>query len=238
MPNYVGERGGIDMEWRKQDWVWLLVFLVYAQAFMYIYQELIMTVISYVSTFVSISLAGVAMFISLKQINQNDSLVGEMHRTLGSMNERLNQVDTKVSNFDPSVIKKDIELDANKIKQELIHELKNSFDETSTNDLEEVLDKVYSEIDKKIDELNVRIQSSVEERLNYDKKEILNLKPASMLIRELIFERGNEAFTAKEIREKVPKVHYGVVMNTLRKMEDQGILESTVNGETRYYRMI
>ncbi|WP_289142475.1 hypothetical protein [uncultured Brevibacillus sp.] len=223
------------MEWRKQDWIWLLVFLVYAQAFMYIYQELIMTVISYVSTFVSISLAGVAMFISLKQINQNDSLVGEMHRTLGSMNERLNQVDTKVSNFDPSVIKKDIELDANKIKEELIHELKNSFDETSTTDIEEVLDKVYSEIDKKIDELNVRIQSSVEERLNIEQKETLNLKPTMSVIREIVFKFGFDPFTAKDVLEKVPRAHYRVVMNTLKKMEEQGTLKSTVIENTKYY---
>lgn len=217
------------MSWRTQDWFWLLAFWIYATAFSFIYNDLIMTVISYVSTFVSISLAGVAMFISLKQINQNDSLVGEMHRTLGSMNERLNQVDTKVSNFDPSVIKRDIEIDVNKIKEELIQEISKSLgSESNISDINTILDKVNIEVDKKIDELKLRIQESVDESLAQDQ----TIPKAGGLIRRItmaIHSFGNEHFTFNELMFKLPEVPGGVVKDYLAKMEMFGVLEQDVN---------
>ncbi|SDO16042.1 hypothetical protein SAMN04487897_10951 [Paenibacillus sp. yr247] len=53
------------MKWNNKDWFWLTAGIIYACGIAFIWKEQLMTAISYVSTFVSIVLAGVAMYFSV-----------------------------------------------------------------------------------------------------------------------------------------------------------------------------
>lgn len=192
------------MQWRTQDWCWLLAFWIYATVFSFIYKDLIMTVISYVSTFVSIALAGVAMFISLKQISQNDNLVGEMHRTLGSMNEKLSQVDTKISKIDAQGINRDIENDMSKIKEELRNEILKSIEDSNGRSSEQITETVNDRIEQKFKELNDRIKTSVNERINTipsdrDDREDFYFREAIKVLQE-------REFTIRDVMDELLKI--------------------------------
>lgn len=99
MPN-IGMWGDKLMKWRTQDWIWLLLFSAYAHVFFWIKDDMVLDIISYVSTFVSIALASVAIYISVREATNGDSLKAELNLILGEMREKIGQVDTKVSRID------------------------------------------------------------------------------------------------------------------------------------------
>lgn len=91
-------------KWRTIDWIWLLVFLIYAQGILFLYNELVLTVVSYVSTFVSIALAGVAIYISIREATKSDRVKDDISMVLGEMKEKIGQLDNKMSNIDINAI--------------------------------------------------------------------------------------------------------------------------------------
>jgi len=89
------------MKWRTADWIWLTIVLLFAHGFLWLNNEL-MQVISYVSTFVSIALAGVAIYISIREATNGDKVKNEINLALGEMRSKLNTLDSKFDKFDPN----------------------------------------------------------------------------------------------------------------------------------------
>ncbi|WP_445478001.1 hypothetical protein ACULLL_16705 [Lysinibacillus irui] len=103
------------MKWTHKDWFWLFIFII----FIAIYNENksieLMEVISYISTFISIALASVAIYISVREATKADTMKNDMNMILGEMKEKLGQVDTKINNLNPDTVKINIE----KFKEEV-----------------------------------------------------------------------------------------------------------------------
>jgi hypothetical protein len=92
------------MEWRHRDWLWFTAGIVYACGFAYIWKSEVMSAISYVSTFISIALACVAIYISIREATKADNLKKDLNTILGEFKEKLGQVDTKISSLDLAAV--------------------------------------------------------------------------------------------------------------------------------------
>ncbi|MFJ7916098.1 MULTISPECIES: hypothetical protein [unclassified Lysinibacillus] len=103
------------MKWTHKDWIWLFIFIIFISIYNEINSVKLIEVISYISTFVSIALASVAIYISVREATKADTIKNEMNIILGEMKEKLGQVDTKINDLNPSTIKNNIE----KFKEEV-----------------------------------------------------------------------------------------------------------------------
>lgn len=103
------------MKWTHKDWIWLFIFIIFISIYNEIKSVELIEVISYISTFVSIALASVAIYISVREATKVDTIKNEMNIILGEMKEKLGQVDTKINDLNPSTIKSNIE----KFKEEV-----------------------------------------------------------------------------------------------------------------------
>ncbi|WP_342550482.1 hypothetical protein MKX57_17475 [Lysinibacillus sp. FSL M8-0216] len=103
------------MKWTHKDWIWLFIFIIFISIYNEIKSLALIEVISYISTFVSIALAAVAIYISVREATKADTIKNEMNIILGEMKEKLGQVDTKINDLNPSTIKNNIE----KFKEEV-----------------------------------------------------------------------------------------------------------------------
>jgi len=103
------------VKWTHKDWIWLFIFIIFISIYNEIKSVELIEVISYISTFVSIALASVAIYISVREATKVDTIKNEMNIILGEMKEKLGQVDTKINDLNPSTIKSNIE----KFKEEV-----------------------------------------------------------------------------------------------------------------------
>lgn len=141
------------LQWRTQDWIWLLVFLLYAQVFSFIYKDLIMSVVSYVSTFVSIALAAVAIYISVREATKGDHVKDEINLILGEMREKLNQMDTKFDKFDLKDLNSEREIKIDQISEEITDKIKKEIEQNISHTTEvinksEVIGIVTEQVEK------------------------------------------------------------------------------------------
>lgn len=90
----------MKLKWENKDWFWLLFLIVFVTGTSYMYKKEVMNLISYTSTFVSIALAFIAIYISVREATKTDKIKDETLSTLVEIRERISQVDTKVSSID------------------------------------------------------------------------------------------------------------------------------------------
>ncbi|WP_199614420.1 hypothetical protein [Paenibacillus alkalitolerans] len=90
--------------WENKDWYWLLFTLVYTFGFFIFDDDEILSLLSYAATAVSIALALVAIYISLKEALKTDDTKTNIERLLGKLDEKIAQVDGKVNNIDLKLI--------------------------------------------------------------------------------------------------------------------------------------
>ncbi|MFC4305699.1 hypothetical protein [Cohnella boryungensis] len=144
--------GESSKTWRSQDWIWAFTFLIYAQVFTVLYQDMVMVVVSFVSTFVSITLGAVAIYISLKQATSGDQLKDKINETLTAMSSKLNQMDNKFDTFNPNFYNKQaVEEQVNQAKEQVFSKVEGNDQETFSKDdvknmISEQLDKLKTEI--------------------------------------------------------------------------------------------
>ncbi|MFB4326022.1 hypothetical protein RB298_27230 [Priestia sp. BR_2] len=112
------------MKWENRDWFWLLGLTIFVSGTSYMYKNEVMSLISYTSTFVSIALAFIAIYISVREATKTDRIKDETLSTLVEIRERISQVDSKVS----------------------------SIDFTSINQINERVDQVFSKLTEKVQE--------------------------------------------------------------------------------------
>jgi uncharacterized membrane protein len=158
-----------ELKWRTQDWIWLLAVIIYAQGLVFLHNELLMQAISYVSTFVSIALAGIAIYISIKEATNNDDVKTEIYIALNEMRSKIGDINTKIDSFNPS-----------EFQQITIREVTEKNEQLS-NDVKEVLRQALeqnegTEVDfEQI--INDKIESNTRNliaSLNYVQEEYIN----------------------------------------------------------------
>lgn len=145
-----------QFKWRTQDWIWLLIVLIYAQGFAFLYNNYLMQVISYVSTFVSIALAGIAIYISIKEATNNDKMKNEIYILLNEVRSKIGDIDTKM--VTQNDIEKIITSEVIGIKKPLMSDLVEVIEQTKgdNSNLEELInEKVDNNIEKLISNINV-----------------------------------------------------------------------------------
>ncbi|MCY9545200.1 hypothetical protein M5X00_29925 [Paenibacillus alvei] len=92
------------MDWRHRDWLWVMVCISLTFGAAHANDIQVMNLISYGATFVSISLAFVAIYISVREATKADNLKGDLSMILGELKEKVGQVDNKLSFIDPDTV--------------------------------------------------------------------------------------------------------------------------------------
>lgn len=146
--------GGISLKhWRTQDWIWLLGYLVYAQGLIVLKEEMVMTVLSYVSTFVSISLAGVAIYISVREVTKGDKVKDQINVMLGELREKLSQMDTKLNNFDPQKFNQDKDHKIDAVIEKINADIEGKLASVETISKDDIMKMVSQQVHEASDEL-------------------------------------------------------------------------------------
>lgn len=152
------------LEWRTQDWLWLLSLVVFVSIAINTNNKEIMNLISYTSTFVSIALAFIAIYISVREATKTDKIKDETLSTLVEIRERISQVDTKVSSFDIASITKSINDGIDRVFNNLTEKApeENKVEEESGSPDDEIInEKVKDKLMELSEELKEELKSSI-----------------------------------------------------------------------------
>ncbi|MCM3294264.1 hypothetical protein M3661_29705 [Paenibacillus sp. MER 180] len=90
--------------WEHKDWLWVMVCIALTFGASHANNIQVMNLISYGATFVSISLAFVAIYISVREATKADNLKDDLSMILGELKEKVGQVDNKLSLIDPDTV--------------------------------------------------------------------------------------------------------------------------------------
>jgi voltage-gated potassium channel Kch len=113
------------MNWGNRDWIWLFITALSLSLSFYIKNPGINQILSFISSVVSISLAAVAIYISVREATKTDSMKSEIHSLLGELKEKVGQIDTKLNNIDKTQVQKNLETeDINKLARMLVNKEK------------------------------------------------------------------------------------------------------------------
>lgn len=138
--------------WRTQDWIWLVCFLLYAQVFTVLYKDMVMGVVSYVSTFVSIALGAVAIYISVREATKGDKVKDQMNLILGELREKLSQMDTKINRFDPEYSAvRDFKID--EITEKIKNDIEQNLSRADNISTDQVIAIINDQVQKATDDL-------------------------------------------------------------------------------------
>jgi hypothetical protein len=157
------EGGVVRMKWRTQDWIWVIILSFFAQGMAYVYKDWLMQIVSFGSTFVSISLAAVAIYISVREATKGDNVKDQINVMLGELREKVSQMDIKLNQFDPTDLKVK---KADKI-EDFKEEIESKLQEGSHLTKEEVMAIVKEESEKLKNSLTVT--SEVDEDTKFNK---------------------------------------------------------------------
>lgn len=185
--------------WRVQDWLWLLAFLIYAQIFTVLYKDWVMSVVSYVSTFVSIALGAVAIYISVREATKGDNVKDQINVMLGELREKVTQMDTKLNSFDPREFNKVKDNKIDELSEEVKEDIIQKFSDKETISKEEVLD-----IFKKVTgELKTSLTITDDKNIGSENKFVVNTYIDGVVA---VFD-ADQKFNATDIQMKMLEIH-------------------------------
>ena len=220
------------MKWENRDWFWLLGLMVFVLGTSFMYKSQFMNLISYASTFVSIALAFIAIYISVREATKTDKIKDETLVSLVELKERIGQIDNKVSSIDVERIKMGID--------EAVSNFKQGLGELNKNDGEaEIQEKeLFVKLENKINKLSEDLKISVENQhdgnsfrssqdnymdnlLKKAYRELRSKSTSGSFTIQDIWERFNENTPyAYSRREVIPKVNTHISKGILRENKD------------------
>lgn len=156
------------IKWRTQDWIWLLIVLIYSQGFAFLYNNYLMQVISYVSTFVSIALAGIAIYISIKEATNNDKMKNEIFIALSEMRFKIGDLNTKMDSFSTQELQRINSQEINEMKENLYEDLKGAVEafKGDSEKMDEIInEKINSNTIELINNLNLVQEEYINENI-------------------------------------------------------------------------
>ncbi|ETT45724.1 hypothetical protein C162_20361 [Paenibacillus sp. FSL R7-269] len=209
------------MNWRHRDWLWTLTCILLLGCSLYVNHIEFMSFISYISTFVSIALAAVAIYISVREVTKSDRVKEDMNMILGEMKEKIGQLDNKVSS-----------IDINAINQRIV----TGIDE-GINQIRESIVIEMTPIGKKEDEIIPYINEQLNKFSNDLKASItVNNKELSSDEMSLPTKKQQIERTIEELVTKNPKISIGNINRELHYRYGIMIDDHEMNGILRYYR--
>lgn len=198
------------MEWRNRDWFWLtgimIAIIIFILAFRLSDNSTFMNVFAFLASGVSIALAFVAMYTSFKQNSDNQTLTTQMSETLARMDEKMNSMGQRVSEFGSvEEIKKIIEARLN-IATESFEETLSEEDENITKaEVMEMWNNEMANFTKVFDAM--ARQNNLKQEGNYDVNNFDIRIPRTLVLHTIDSEFAKTEFTMREIHEMVNIVH-------------------------------
>lgn len=108
------------MKWEHKDWIWLLIVIFCLSTAFFIQKPNLNTILSYISSFVSVALAGVAIYISIREVTKADSVKEDIHKLIGELNEKVGQIDHKLNKIDLTNVQRTVDTDKLNLLTDLI----------------------------------------------------------------------------------------------------------------------
>ncbi|WP_127491306.1 hypothetical protein [Paenibacillus glycanilyticus] len=206
--------------WRTQDWIWLVCFLLYAQIFTVLYKDMVMDVVSYVSTFVSTALGAVAIYISVREATKGDNVKDQINVMLGELREKINQMDSKIDKIDPALYEK-----IKKTEDKLIENLSDKLNNTVGLSKEEVNDIVKEQVK----EVTSNLKASL--NITNDSLNVTSFKEQQVYNFILKNYHDGNTFSVKTLYEQLKRsgisVSKDIVIIVIGDMILDGIIEET-----------
>ncbi|WP_340012408.1 hypothetical protein MHI32_11945 [Paenibacillus sp. FSL H7-0690] len=123
----------------------------------------LMQIVSYVSTFVSIALAFVAIYISVREATKGDQVKDQIYVALGEMKSKLNSIDIKVEKIDATYFNEGKDDAVNEMKESIMNDMADMIDKLANKEDTINLKKIINEkIDGNIDALKSNLSDTLE----------------------------------------------------------------------------
>lgn len=207
------------MKWRNQDWYWLtgilIIIIIFILAFRLSDNVTFMNVFSFMASGVSIALAFVAMYTSFKQNSDNQTLTTQMNETLARMDEKINNMDNKVSEFNIGEFRKILDEKIISTSKTIEDTLQDDDGNVSKYDVLEILNEELSKFrqsfDNVVDNINTGKYYGRVVLPQINSKEIL-----SVIMKDFI----DTDFSLMELTRTLSNNNIDISLSSLRKFLD------------------
>ena len=199
------------MEWRNRDWFWvtgiMIALIIFILAFRLSDNLTFMSVFSFLASGVSIALAFVAMYTSFKQNSDNQNLTTQMSETLARMDEKINSMGQKVSEFSSvEEVKKILEARLNIATESFEETLSEENGNITKSEVMEIWNNEMANFTKLFDAIAKQNDLNYEGRNGYNPNFSIRI-PRNLVIQTIKSDYNNTEFTLREIQEKVNISH-------------------------------
>lgn len=146
--------------WRDRDWYWvfgILISIIILMIAWFFNSEKVELNFSIISSAVSIALALVAIFISVKQDSNSQNIYSRINEAVIKIEGKIETVDSKLDKMDAKVVTEPFE---EKMKSELENIIK------SSNNEEEKVDKMVKSINENFGIINQNLNSVIKTNKN------------------------------------------------------------------------
>ncbi|MFJ8071616.1 hypothetical protein ACIQZD_22125 [Peribacillus sp. NPDC096447] len=214
------------MKWGKQDWFWLTGILIIINISVFAFRlsdnQTFMEIFSFMVNGISIALAFVAMYTSFKQNSDNQTLTTQMSETLARMDEKINSMGQKVSEFSSvEEVKKMLDARLNIAAESIEETLSDEDGNISKSEVIDILNNELSNFSESLDKIikNNLPQDKVVEPLKSGNTSDFNIRrPRGLMLETIKTEYGFIEFTLKEIQKKISDKHNEVIPLTLLRL--------------------
>ncbi|NOU95608.1 hypothetical protein GC093_20585 [Paenibacillus sp. LMG 31456] len=236
------------MKWRTIDWFWLLTFTLFAQGMAFVYKDWLMQIVSYGSTFVSLALGAVAIYISVREATKGDNVKDQINVMLAEVREKVSQMDTKLNNFDPREFNKEKDIKIDEISENIKNELQDKLLQQNSLSQEEIIAIVNEKVELASEHLKSSLTISNREisdqniSVNVQKKgtKLLGEEIFYQIVKEKIrdfFKSGDEISveTMKNIIKEYGHSDFGHLQSVilLIRLRNEGVLNMSAE---KYYK--
>lgn len=212
-------KGELDMEWRNRDWFWvtgiMIAVIIFILAFRLSDNLTFMSVFSFLASGVSIALAFVAMYTSFKQNSDNQTLTTQMSETLARMDEKMNSMGQRVSEFGSvEEVKKILEARLNIATESFEETLSEEDGNITKSEVMEIWNNEMTSFTKLFDTIAKQNDLNYEGKNGYNPNFSIRI-PRNLVMQTIKSEYVNTEFTMREIHERVNNLHKTEIPLTL-----------------------
>lgn len=151
--------------WTNRDWKWLvgilIGFIILILTFRLGDNLEVINLFSFISSSVSIALAGVAIFIALKQDSDNQRITSRITNALTKIETKVDSMDGKIDNLDPNYITRPIQDNLIKEIQEIFNDQHGEQTENSSK-----IDEIVKTVNEKFNSINYNLKSYYDRERN------------------------------------------------------------------------
>ncbi|WP_336866375.1 hypothetical protein [Peribacillus frigoritolerans] len=198
-------------KWTERDWFWLVGILIIINISVFAFRlsdnQTFMDIFSFMVNGISIALAFVAMYTSFKQNSDNQTLTTQMSETLARMDEKINSMGQKVSEFSSvEEVKKMLEARLNIAAESIEETLNEEEGNISKSEVIDIMNKEMSNFSQALDKIiqnNLPKNKGVEPLKNEYNSAYSFRRHKNIILETINTEFGVNEFTMKELQMKI-----------------------------------